>query len=162
MSFLYNYFSFFFFFLHHYFRFYKLLKLTSLQSCLHHNIFLWITDTCKINYTYYSFRWSCDIDIHLFLYGLHDTTLYYYWHHACSCTLYRMYFKIFFFSELTVFVVVKINSFQCQCWLSVSTVLEVNIVFYENGNGNSQFQRQDNNQDNVYLNDYSGPTCFIG
>ena len=89
----------FFFFLHHYFSFYKLLKLTSLQSCLHHNTFL-ITDTCKINYTYYSFRWSCDIDIHLFLYGLHDTTLYYYWHHACSCTLYRMYFKKIFFLRL--------------------------------------------------------------
>ena len=73
------------------------------------------TDTCKINYTYYSFRWSCDIDIHLFLYGLHDTTLYYYWHHACSCTLYHMYFKNCFFPEITVFVVVKINSFQCQC-----------------------------------------------
>ena len=107
MSFLYNSF-YFFLFLHHNFSFYKLLKLTSLQSCLHHNIFL-ITDTYKINYTYYSFRWSCDIDIHLFLYGLHDTTLYYYWHHACSCTLYRMYFKKIF-PEITVFVVVKINS----------------------------------------------------
>ena len=58
---------------------------------------------------------SLHIDIHLFLYGLHDTTLYYYWHHACSCTLYRMYFKNCFFPEITVFVVVKISSFQCQC-----------------------------------------------
>ena len=33
-----------------------------------------MTDLLGFNY---SFRWSCDIDIQLLLYGLHDTTLYY-------------------------------------------------------------------------------------
>ena len=66
------------------------------------------------------FRWSCDIDIHMFLYGLHGTTYIYFFYYLCVVhnnliVKYQLCLNILFSVSVSVSVSVSI---RIEIWLT--------------------------------------------